>query len=523
MDARIPLGFRAEQPELYTPADAQRKRLSLQQMAQQTRALDMRAREDEEKLRRMNEDREDEGFIQQAFTDTGGDHEKMRAAIAPKVRFRNLQRWDNDHLQAQRAALSMANEERIATKLKNDLAGGEVAALLAMPYEQRKVELPAALERLKKNQIDTIPDFDPTDANLKAAAARVGYLGTLLSHAEKKALEEKRVAEEKRAKEQTERIDADEKRKAKQTKLEDAARGHLGVTSATQHLDWLKSLDPEIAPLYKNLTNYDANTRRAIQQMGMTSVQREQANQRDEAAEQRAQYQRDSLDLREQIANQNAGLRAAYNEILRTRGAGGRTLTPGQLQVEQRNIDALENGTGTKEKPGLNALRMRLGQQLKSGKNEKGEAFKDKAGKITDQAEHDRIVSELQAVNDNLQNVQFRKAKLYNIGTPDPQDVAAADEGAEIETAEGAVWTKKGGVAFFARMGGAGQQPAPAAPKSGAPKPAAAPKLAAAPPTGGAATGPVFLKLPNGKFAKFPNEQQRDAWMKSQGLQLAQQ
>jgi len=490
MDARIPLGFRAEQPEIYTPLDAQRKRLTLQSLAGQNRAADLRAQEDEQKLRMMKEDQQDEGIIQQKFHEFDGDHDKMRAAIAPKVRMRNLQKWDADHLKAQQAALAMTNENRLATKLSNDLVSGEVAGLYGLPYEQRVAELPNALERLKKNGIDVEPyrAFDPTDANLRQAAARSQYTGKLLSFADQQYEEEQKKVARDKAKDLEKQAQQKTDRERKQAKLEDAARAHLGVTSGQHHVEWLKNLDPEIAPLYKDLTDYTTETRRAIQQMGMTSDQRARDDDRS-AAEADRNRQRDmDRDLRRDIAEQNAAMRGVYLEILRNKGAGGRRLTPGQMGVELRNIEGLETGTGTKDKPGLNTLRLRFGQQLKSGKNEKGEFFKDpKTGKITDQAEHDRIQSELQAATDNLQHAQFRKANLYNIPTPDPQDIGAAEEGAEIPTAEGAIWTKRGGVAFFTRM--EGQQPAgaPATPPAARRAPATAPSSAPAPATPAAA------------------------------------
>lgn len=474
MDARIPLGVHIPQADVYTPYDAQRKQHSLRQMAQQTKLQDARIREEEDQARMRDEDRQDDALIQQAFLEHGGDHEKMRAAIAPKVKGRSLQRWDADHLKQQQAMTALQREKQIALQTSNLLVGSTAAGLLQLPYEQRKAQLPAALKRLQDGGIDTAPfaQFDPTDESLKSVAASSNYLGQLLSFSEKQSLEEKRKADAAKAEQQTKNLELEEGEKQKSRLREQVARAHLTVLTPEQHQAWFSSIPKEIASEYANLKDFSKSAGRVIQQMALSAQQRTTDENTDATRTQRAevdaarnQIQRDTLDLRRDIADTTAKLREIGLEISRTRAenAGARGgLSATGLKTEERAIANIENT--------LNQKRITLGKQLQTKRNAKNEDLDEKGVA--------QVEAQLAAATDSLQNTQFRKARLYDIAVPDVAMIDSAGEKQEIEAPDGSVWTKKGGVAFFTRM--AGQQPAAAAPAAPT-APVAAPKSGAAP------------------------------------------
>ena len=171
------------------------------------------------------------------------------------------------------------------------------------------------------------------------------------------------------------------------------------------------------------------------------------------------QYKEQLLQIRDRLADVAESGAAMRQQALNAKLNGPR-MTPGQQAVEERNISSLEDGTPTR--PGLNLSRLRIGQQITQVQNDM------QAGKTTDAKGNalvdvrNKLITDLQGANDALQKVQFRKAKLYGIGTPDPQDVASAADGEAVQAADGSTWKKQDGVAFFKGMGDNGQAAAPA-------------------------------------------------------------
>src|ERR1039458_4132939 len=80
-------------------------------------------------------------------------------------------------------------------------------------------------------------------------------------------------------------------------------------------------------------TPISAEDRQAIRQAGLSAEQQQMAAQRQQAEEDRKDWHTDSLDVRRDIADQNAAFRAA---VLATKG-GGSKISPGQRAVEERN------------------------------------------------------------------------------------------------------------------------------------------------------------------------------------------
>lgn len=131
------------------------------------------------------------------------DHDKIRNAIAPNVKVRNLQAFDADYLKMQQGATALATSKADVDKLKwenvknlNQMAGENIAGIIQAPPEQKQAMYTDALATLKKAGADTsqYPPVVPDDNTLTAMAAKVGYLGTIITNADKQAQEEQRKA-----------------------------------------------------------------------------------------------------------------------------------------------------------------------------------------------------------------------------------------------------------------------------------------------------------------------------------------
>ena len=230
---------------------------------------------------------------------------------------------------------------------------------------------------------------------------------------------------------------------------------------------------PDLAPTLPAFAGRDpvaplsAPDRQAINEAAVTPEQRNSLAQQQAALQQRASYQSAALDLRGAIADQNAALRQTALD-LRTQGKGSK-LTPAQIATQEGNI--------TKNESALNAERLELGATLGKGKDPKGVALYNSDGTLTDDGVN--VKARFEAATDALQKQQFRRADLYGIGKPDPQDVQTAQNGESIAADDGSIWVKKGGVAFHTGAANATQAAAPP-PSSAAraPQPAATPKPA---------------------------------------------
>ena len=164
--------------------------------------------EQNQKIQNANEDNEDAAKVQQAFHDPANaddkgvpDHNKIRAAVAPYIRVRNLNALDADYLKSNQAAVALAS-----SKIKNDqdkfqqikqlnqMTGEHLAGVISAPPEEKQSMWTDALSNLQQAGADTskYPAVVPDDNTLKSYAARAGYMGTILTNADKAALEERR-------------------------------------------------------------------------------------------------------------------------------------------------------------------------------------------------------------------------------------------------------------------------------------------------------------------------------------------
>ena len=303
--------------------------------------------------------------------------------------------------------------------------------------------------------------------------------------------------------------------------------------------------NPSESPLFPKPADFDPETTQdQVRNAGMTASQAALSDfrgQRMSIYDQQMQLMRDRLNFMESKTGGGAGQ--------------GKPLTPGQVKVEERNIANLEYGTPTRQ--GLHDQRLQLGQtyatllkQAQTGKDAQGnDLTQDYIDRVTKkynaatlQDAADAVKQKLDASTNSLQNLMYRKADLYHVQAPNPQDVQAAREGEEITALDGSVWRKRDGVAYFSGMGGQQSQPqqsappapptaptrqtaaAPAAQPRQNPAPAAPPKATppvpprtnAAPPS----SAGVTVKLPNGRYATFPNQDSLNRWAKDQGLTL---
>lgn len=240
----------------------------------------------------------------------------------------------------------------------------------------------------------------------------------------------------------------------------------------------------------------------------LTTTTREQAERdRVQARKDYLAVRREGFDLRRELADQS--------EALRRDLAGGRSkgaLTGGQLRLEERNISAIEDGTPSR--PGLNNLRITYGKLLTPHKDAKGKPVYDKTdskgkpiydsnGSLT--SDGDAVRAKLDAATDSLQATQYRKAKLYGIQSPDPEDVKMAKDGEQLQGLDGSTWHKQNGVAFFKSMGdssGAAPSPPPShAPSQSQPPSATAPNPQAnAKPMGGEPEPTLTYVLKGGQY-----------------------
>lgn len=506
-DASIPLGYKP--PVIESPFDMQTKALNLTHLAQATQLNAARIQEEKIKAQNAAEDREDESKIQQGFMDPSHRDEqghlnwdKFYGSMQGKVRMRNLQRLDKDHLDQVKAVQDMATSDRINGTAKtqqliahNNLIGQEIQGLESLPDNAKPDFYQGSLKRLQAAGVDvsglppTIPPDGSFNEQLNAFAAATGYQKRILSDAQKKVQADLQAAQARRAEQQAATAAQKETLEAKQVAREEAAQQHLGVTDQASHDAWLASLPDSVAGEFKNLKTFNPRTADIIQQMPLKSKDRittaETAGQHRQAEEQRRvtnetrqdtnDIRREGLDLRRDLADQAAALR---RELAGGTGTG-RKLTPGQILTQERNISALENGNASR--PGLSDLRIKYGSQLKANmddqpnrddKSKIGNVLFDEKGKLTPAGQS--ITDKLTAATRNLQQQQYRKADLYGVGKPDASEVDSAPDGTEVEAPDGSVWKKSGGVAFFSRMGGGAApaaKPAAAAPKAAAAQP----------------------------------------------------
>lgn len=268
-----------QQPTFTTPGQYAQQGLGLQNLALGNALQAQRIKEASVQAQQQAAALAANQQIQQSFVTNGGDYDKTRQDIIGKVPLQFVQKFDQDHLENQRAALAMSNEQKVKTNLDNQALGQAAAALIQLPYKQRAAQLPATLSGLQKQGIDTTQyqNFDPTDDNLNYALAHTGYTGQVTSWALKQAQADQRTATASKLAEQ----EKDASQKAQQAKAsqerEDIARQYLGVNDQPTHDAWMDAVNknyPEVAKEYANFKTFGPGNAQIINGMALNAQQR---------------------------------------------------------------------------------------------------------------------------------------------------------------------------------------------------------------------------------------------------------
>lgn len=303
--------------QLETANEAKGQGLSLQRMAGQGLIQKQQQQENDLKLQAQQEDQNDQSTIQGAFGDPANlkpdgtlDYDKVRAAVSPKVRVRNLQALDKDHLDLVRGTLQMDADKRAKLLAQNQSISNELMGVLQAPADQKQASWAGSRQRLiQLGDIDpndqefseTVPD----DQTVKSLLGKHGYAAQVQSLATAQAEEERKKDVAKRAEAQAAKEQALADAKDAQQKIEDAARDHLKVTDQASHDEWLAGLDINTAKRMPK--KFDPNTTpQVVQNMALTAEQRAQNIDKDIQAKASAQ--------RAAVAGGKAGLAAAATD-----------------------------------------------------------------------------------------------------------------------------------------------------------------------------------------------------------------
>ena len=538
-DPSIALAFR--NPQIEDPMVLQGRAMSLQQMAQSRQMNDQQmaqsrqmndqqmqinqARLQEEKLKADAQDRyaQDDAFTKQTYAEAIKNHpadkpfdldSAVRTKIVSRVGQQYLQDFDKstkDH--ADYLGKKTKDELELDAKRIEGLSRHLDAVMAVKPGDtSAEAEALRDAEWKKQVTIAKAKGYDPdntTDLNYPGYAQLPVY-STMLKGG---VLHTKTAAEMLKAQTEAAKAKADEalapvkQGEAENKAVAEAMKTYSPILSqqdtVVRYNTIREGMKPEVAKLFPapppTLLPTDKlpeEFRSSLRNLGKTSAEIDTASLTQQARDNTAQRNQ----LRQQIADQNDRLRRDLG------GQKGNGLTQAQITTEARNIAALENGTAAQ--PGLNAQRLRIGADLKRGKTT------DSKGKTVelDADGREALQSRLAAINDSLQQTLFRKAKLYNVTPPDPTDVKAAAEGADIEATDGSIWKKSSGVAFFVKAGASNRQAEPE-PAKGTQKPEA-PKAASQKPAQPLPKGAVSVKAPDGSVHTFPNQAAADKFKK---------
>lgn len=507
INPEIPLQVRPvvppDLPQIYGNALAMKSHVQQQQLQQQ------QMQENQMKLEQMRRDRDEDEVVKQSYLRNNGDVGKVAADTAGKVSPKRTHDLNAAHLTLQMDRAKMTNEQNAADAVAADHQAQIIDSVLAAPSEEEKqkawtsgVALALTKGWVKPGELSEARPPDDSLRMLKAARlgskaygaqsqqaasvassqaqadthnltlagqtvpsdpatypqwfaaqdpriqARLKANGLDVYSPEAAAsVKQMALSPENQVTAPTRQAQATEA----QVKAVQNVKGMLSAlpTQAAYSAAYHRyDSQPEMQAQLVKPENWSVNTPAQLRQESLTGDERNRSEERKTAQENTEQWRSDSLDLRRELANQNLAFRQA---ALANKG-GGRQMTPGQRAVEERNINAVEWGTASR--PGLHGQRQQIGDQLKvvGEQLQKDPNAKDPKGTPLKEIRA-ALMSKLTAANMNLQNSQFRKADLYGIGKPDPADVEAAENGAEIQAPDGATWKKQDGVAFFKAMG----------------------------------------------------------------------
>lgn len=145
-------------------------------------------------------------------------------------------------------------------------------------------------------------------------------------------------------------------------------------------------------------------------------------------------------DQRNRLNNQTrtniaSGSQAGANARAALRNSG--VATPGQQGVQSR-FDIAKLNALSKEEQDYHDVRNRLGPQIASGTDENGKPIASRL-----------VQAQFAKATNNLQELQFRKARVLKAAQP-PQDVAdKMQEGQQATSPDGHTWLKKDGVVYI--------------------------------------------------------------------------
>ena len=172
------------------------------------------------------------------------------------------------------------------------------------------------------------------------------------------------------------------------------------------------------------------------------------------------QYREDLLNIRDRLADISQQ-RADTAQQKADQARNPKGLTPAQVMVEKRRLDADENGTPSRP-GGVTGLRRVLGSQLQAG------AVVDKDGKSIPLTRDSRaqLQAKYNAATDFHQSLQFQKADLYGIQRPDLVSINEAKDGETVAGPDGSAWKKQDGVMYYQAPGSSASvaTPPPATP-----------------------------------------------------------
>jgi hypothetical protein len=166
------------------------------------------------------------------------------------------------------------------------------------------------------------------------------------------------------------------------------------------------------------------------------------------AADERAADNRTSAEKRVADTNASREKTAAAANASREKAAGirgggkGTGPTPGQQGVQDR-FNQREQDNLDKAEPDLHAERRSIGARLTLGTDENDKPIgKGKAALLG---------SRFKAVSDELQVLQFRKAKLNGATPPNQEQAAKIPDGTEVPGPDGRVWKKQDGILYLVK------------------------------------------------------------------------
>lgn len=286
-------------PQFTTPGQGAQQKLTLQQMAgantiqkQVQQENDVRLREDALKLQAQQEDQNDQETLQGAFGDPANikpdgtvDYDKVRATVAPKLRIRNLQNLDKEHIALLQGTAAMDAAKRAKLQAQNQSVGNELMGVVQSPEESRQASWAGSRQRLIQ-QGDIKPDDPewpeqvPDDKTVKSLMGKHGYAAALQSLATAQAEEQRKKEVAVRAEAQAAKAQAESDAKEAQQRIEEAARDFLKVTDQASMDEWLDSLD--INTRKRMPKRFDPKTTpKIVNNMALTSQQRDQGIDRD--------------------------------------------------------------------------------------------------------------------------------------------------------------------------------------------------------------------------------------------------